>query len=648
MSEYVDPSHYENNGRRNEEEGARTEFDRVKLRVITAVTRGAATGFILRGGITLFGSLLTLITKKKKSNSDRQPLIEILRMSLFLASLGGTYVLTDESIGAYWGKKKTSSWRGMIAGLLAGPSILLLGSKVRHDSLAIYVFVRSLTLLVRCGNRSTKFRFIKFLLSPTRASYGDVVIMCLTTAQIMYSYIMMPHTLPKSYKHFLTRQTCRPMYVWETLREMAKSEKCSKGIPADDFIGLKGTGHIPFCSSIPCELLHPNQSCIGNLFTVFPECYSRALSVYLPVYLAPALLVHRKKLITNADVILPKLALGIFRSSLFLASVVSLAYASCCSVHNMTGSTNGWTLAGALLIPGLGLLNEKKSRRMELALYALSRAAESFSLCLVDWGYLTPVKWRFDVALFSVATAFITHCYSDDEGVHRHSFRSKHPRQSWRIRVTQKRDASDDALIQVGIIGGTHGLNGELRVQPTSDFEEERLGSPGLKLLQAPPRGLIRHQMPSLIHMESLGGRPHVYKGHALWILQFDGVSTPEEAKRLSGYRIMIKADERETLSGDEYYIQDLIGMEVVQQEDQKLIGIVDSVFPGDGAADILFVKLMDAECKEPALIPFVERFVPVVDVEHCRIEVTLPDGMIEIANLKPSNKKSSKKNGQL
>lgn len=35
---------------------------------------------------------------------------------------------------------------------------------------------------------------------------------------------------------------------------------------------------------------------------------------------------------------------------------------------------------------GLATLLEKKSRRMELAVYCLSRALESFALCLVDWG----------------------------------------------------------------------------------------------------------------------------------------------------------------------------------------------------------------------------------------------------------------------
>lgn len=38
-----------------------------------------------------------------------------------------------------------------------------------------------------------------------------------------------------------------------------------------------------------------------------------------------------------------------------------------------------------------------------------------------------------------------------------------------------------EELVQIGIIGGTHGVKGEVRVQPTSDFEEDRLGHPGIK-----------------------------------------------------------------------------------------------------------------------------------------------------------------------
>lgn len=149
--------------------------------------------------------------------------------------------------------------------------------------------------------------------------------------------------------------------------------------------------------------------------------------------------------------------------------------------------------------------------------------------------------------------------------------------------------------MQVGIIGGTHGIRGEVRVQPTSDFEEDRLGKPGIKHAQhftltaseslcrwirPQTQGLIP-QKSELMKIESLGGRPHIYKGHALWILQFKGIQTPEEvqsyfkllisdlelkAAKLKGYHMLMNPTERQQLPQDEYYIQQLIGLKVLQK----------------------------------------------------------------------------------
>ena len=65
---------------------------------------------------------------------------------------------------------------------------------------------------------------------------------------------------------------------------------------------------------------------------------------------------------------------------------------------------------------------------MELALYVMSRALESFALCALKFGWLSP-RWlppRPDVLMFSLATAAILHCYSGVNGVHRDVFRSKY------------------------------------------------------------------------------------------------------------------------------------------------------------------------------------------------------------------------------
>lgn len=72
----------------------------------------------------------------------------------------------------------------------------------------------------------------------------------------------------------------------------------------------------------------------------------------------------------------------------------------------------------------MALAIEKKSRRIEISLYCLARAIESFFMCLLDVGYLPQLKKlkRADVVIFSLSTAVIMHCYAREREV----FRSKY------------------------------------------------------------------------------------------------------------------------------------------------------------------------------------------------------------------------------
>jgi len=63
--------------------------------------------------------------------------------------------------------------------------------------------------------------------------------------------------------------------------------------------------------------------------------------VYAPVYLLPALLVHRRALLRRPGPILSKVALGVGRSSLFLSGFISFAFAGLCAGHTLAGRSTG-------------------------------------------------------------------------------------------------------------------------------------------------------------------------------------------------------------------------------------------------------------------------------------------------------------------
>lgn len=67
----------------------------------------------------------------------------------------------------------------------------------------------------------------------------------------------------------------------------------------------------PLPHSLPSSYLRATSTPLPHSL---PSSYLRALGVYVPVYLVPALLLHRQRLLHSAPALLPKLALGIARS----------------------------------------------------------------------------------------------------------------------------------------------------------------------------------------------------------------------------------------------------------------------------------------------------------------------------------------------
>lgn len=408
------------------------EWQRRVNRLANAIIRGAGAGFCLRGGINFLAFVFALVARRRKAQQARRGNLrrqvqDTLRYTSFLGVFAGLYVSVDEGIAAIFGNRRTSGWRAAVAGAVAGPAILLTGPKARHTSLALYVLVRGITLLIRCGNKPSSPPLLKRLLAPTRWQHGDTALMCLSTSQIGYSWLMEPSTLPSAYLNFLNRHGGAEVYKYRAVQELA--ERNAAGKPPTRLQALQGSQHAHFRERIPCGFLHAGSSCSGQSMPFWWRSFLRSLPVYIPVYAIPAILVHRQKLLgPEAPGIWVKAAVAAARSSLFLSLYCTLAWRGACIGHQLTGNSTGLILASSCWTGGLATLVEKKSRRMELAFYCLSRAIESCALCLQQWGWINAdsLPQRFDVLLFSTATAAILHCYSDANGRHRDVFRSKY------------------------------------------------------------------------------------------------------------------------------------------------------------------------------------------------------------------------------
>jgi len=101
------------------------------------------------------------------------------------------------------------------------------------------------------------------------------------------------------------------------LQELA--ERTAAGKPLGPLTSLMGTPHVHRVAPVPCHFFHPDQTCWQHPLQLLLPAYSRALSVYIPVYLLPALLVHRQQLLKQPLPILQKVLQGIARWGLTMA-----------------------------------------------------------------------------------------------------------------------------------------------------------------------------------------------------------------------------------------------------------------------------------------------------------------------------------------
>jgi 16S rRNA processing protein RimM len=114
---------------------------------------------------------------------------------------------------------------------------------------------------------------------------------------------------------------------------------------------------------------------------------------------------------------------------------------------------------------------------------------------------------------------------------------------------------------------------------------------------------------------------PH--KGYL--VLKFEGVGSMTEAETLIGCELQVPARERSKLEPGWAYVSDLVGCVVLDGDYE--IGLVKDVQFGAGEAPLLIVKSGSKEYE----IPYAEAYLKSTDLEHKKIYMILPDGMLEL-----------------
>ena len=164
--------------------------------------------------------------------------------------------------------------------------------------------------------------------------------------------------------------------------------------------------------------------------------------------------------------------------------------------------------------------------------------------------------------------------------------------------------------MQVGIITQTHGIRGEVKVFPTTDDVSR------FKKLKE----VIMDNGRERLNLEIEGVK--FFKQYA--ILKFKGYDSINDIEKYKSAKLYIKREQAVKLKRDEYFIADLIDMEVVT-EDGEYFGKLKDVLT-TGANDVYIVTREDGT---EVLLPAIKQCVKSVDLEQGRITVHVMDGLI-------------------
>ena len=109
-------------------------------------------------------------------------------------------------------------------------------------------------------------------------------------------------------------------------------------------------------------------------------------------------------------------------------------------------------------------------------------------------------------------------------------------------------------------------------------------------------------------------------------IFKFKGVDTISDAEKLRGADVLIPIGERAEIPEGEYYQSDLVGCQVIGQDGQEL-GVVEG-WQETGGTPLVEVKKNDGK---ELLIPFAKSIFTKIDLDRRRIDVNLPEGLLDL-----------------
>ena len=371
--------------------------------------KGFAVGYV---GKLLFGLVSSLLRSRGHLGllwQHSKPLFfraDVTGYGLFLGGFLAVFESLMRLLKRYKEQFGPRRVRVAVSAAVAGLCFLFIPREYRV-SLAMFFFVRALEIV---GSYVVEHGW-----APP-VPHADTLLMASASAAVIWCWLFHRSALEPSYAHFLDMQGAKPRWMQQAyatchygnaalfaahpIVDVLQQQRAKVGLPPVH----------PASTQLRCDVLHPGQSHVGHMLTFLKEGILRALPVYVPVYVLPLLVFRMKDIVRSPLRALSLTSLGIFRSSLFLSAYCTACWFTSCMVTTQLHSTSNVNGLIAGWVGGCMVLIEKKSRRIELALYVLAQAIPAVYRYLHDRFHL-PFIPHAEAAVFVASIAVIMAAY---------------------------------------------------------------------------------------------------------------------------------------------------------------------------------------------------------------------------------------------
>lgn len=165
-------------------------------------------------------------------------------------------------------------------------------------------------------------------------------------------------------------------------------------------------------------------------------------------------------------------------------------------------------------------------------------------------------------------------------------------------------------LFRIGRVSGTLHLKGTVKITSTFADIDLLVGNKGIIEFPNGNKKLLTIKEVKSLNDKIIG-------------VDFEEITTKTDAQALQTGTLFVRRDLLGDMNNDEYFLEDLIGFEVINSDEANLGKIIDIM--ETGAHDILIVS------DDEIMIPDVEEFVKEIDFEAKKVFVDVPQDLIDL-----------------